>query len=93
MPVPSADGDFIQIGREYYDAILDYAIHLASFKRQGTEFEGTYQLLNNFMKLALRYNDVLKAEAANYDIMMALSSKEEMDRPRVYEGQYAEEEK
>jgi hypothetical protein len=38
--VPSVDGDFLQIGREELDVILDYAQHLAAFKQGGAEFCG-----------------------------------------------------
>ena len=31
-PVPSAGGDILQVGQDIYEAILDYAQHLATFK-------------------------------------------------------------
>lgn len=43
-PVPVADGDFVQIGREDLDALLDMAQHLVAFKEGGTEFAETVPL-------------------------------------------------
>lgn len=82
MPVPVAGADFLQVGRELYDVILDYAEHLALFKSQGVEFEGTFGLLNNFVRLALQHNAVLQAEAKGYNIMKSLSYVEEIQKPR-----------
>jgi hypothetical protein len=72
----------VQVGKEDLDIILDYAFHLAMFKCQGLEFEGTYPHLNRFMKQAMLHNDKLKAEAPNYDIMNRLSIKETIDKRR-----------
>lgn len=82
MPIPVAGGDFIQIGREHFDAILDYATHLAMFKVGGAEFTATQGLANNFLQQAMFHNQYLKAEAKDYDLSQGYSKKEEIDRPR-----------
>lgn len=86
IEIPTLDADFVQIPREYYSDLLDYATHLAMFKCSGGEFQGTFQLLNSFMKSAMENNDRLRAEAKNYDIMKSLSSKEEVDKVRKEEA-------
>jgi hypothetical protein len=81
-PMPSLDADNIQIGKEQFDIILDYAVHLAMFKQGYSEIQQTLPLVDRFLKVALGNNSRLSAEARNYDIMKALSRKEEIDRPR-----------
>lgn len=83
MPVPSIGTDYLQIGREHYDLILDYSVHLAMFKCQGVEFEGTYPMLDRFMQRAMMNNDKLNAQAKQYSIMKDLSNKQEIDVPRI----------
>lgn len=40
-PVPVADTDEVQLGREDLDAVLSYAQHLAAFKLGGAEFQAS----------------------------------------------------
>ncbi len=59
--VPSADGDFLQISRDVYDAILDYSEHLAQLKMGGFEFaESTRTLYKNFIQAAVNTNSRLR---------------------------------
>lgn len=44
-PIPTADDDYIQVGREQIDALLDYAQHVAMIKCQGVEFSQSMPLL------------------------------------------------
>jgi hypothetical protein len=60
-PVPAAPGDFIQVSREDYDTILDYAQHLAAFKMGGAEFAATVPLYQRFLRRASLYNSKLTA--------------------------------
>jgi len=59
-PVPSAPGDYIQIARDCYDAIINIAQHLATFKVGGAEFLATIPLYQNAQKKAAEYNGKLK---------------------------------
>lgn len=54
-PIPIADGDFIQVGQESLQAILDYAQHVASFKMQGGEFDATISLYQSAAEQARDY--------------------------------------
>lgn len=49
----------LQLSKDDYDSILDYAVHLASFKMGGLEFMATMPLLQRFLKRAALYNSKL----------------------------------
>jgi hypothetical protein len=61
MPLPSSDVDFLQIGREDVQAVLDYAQHIAMLKIGGAEFASTLPLYQNFMRHCALYNSKLAA--------------------------------
>jgi hypothetical protein len=79
--VPSLDINFIQVGKEYLDIILDYAQHLASFKMGGMEFKSTFRASDNFHDAALAYNSRLSAKSPNIVTLMKHSTNE---RDTVY---------
>lgn len=89
IPIPLVDGDFLQIGKEFFEAVLDYSVHLAMFKDEGDEFFATVPLANNLMQMALQHNAVLNAEARGYTVMEKYSTKEEIDRPRLQKQEAA----
>jgi hypothetical protein len=82
IPIPSASGDFLQIGREQFDSVLDYATHLAMFKKGMDEIQATLPLADNFMRQAMMHNELLRVEAKDYTIMRDYSKKEELEKPR-----------
>ncbi|HWF62943.1 MAG TPA: hypothetical protein VN666_21905 [Nitrospira sp.] len=47
-PLPSVDGDFVQLDQAGVDAVLNYSQHLASFKLGGRDFTATIPLLDQF---------------------------------------------
>ncbi|MGH7183897.1 MAG: hypothetical protein ACREJN_18230, partial [Nitrospiraceae bacterium] len=49
-PLPAGGGSNIQMGRDEYDVVLDYAQHLASLKMGGAEFLSTFPLLSRFYR-------------------------------------------
>jgi hypothetical protein len=51
-PVPVLDTDYIQVSRDAWDAVLDYAQFLACFKQVGAEFKAALALEQNFMAAA-----------------------------------------
>jgi len=81
--VPAADGDYLQIGREYLDSLLDYAQHLAAFKMGGTEFKASIPLYQQFARAAIRFNERLRANAPMFDSLIGSMVREETQRPRV----------
>jgi hypothetical protein len=81
-PLPSLDSDYVQLGREQLDAILDYAQHLASFKMGGAEFEATMGKAEDFLRQAMGYNERLAA-AARYIVPSRDQARmEDKRRPR-----------
>lgn len=56
---PASGTEYFQLGQEDYDAMLDYAQHIAAFKHGGAEFVATLPLLNNFIRHIKRYNHKL----------------------------------
>lgn len=66
-PVPALAADFVQVGREDLDVILDYAQHLASFKSGGDEFMETMPLYQNTVEHAKARNARLRIEIPFYD--------------------------
>jgi hypothetical protein len=61
MPLPVADGDFLQVGRDDINAILDYAQHVAMLKCGGAEFASTFPLYSSFIRHCTLYNSKLSA--------------------------------
>jgi hypothetical protein len=83
MPVPVGDGDYIQIGREMWDVVCNYAKHIALFKSAGAEFEATMADYEEFMRIAVEQNDRLRANEAFMGQLNDRSQLEEVQRPRL----------
>lgn len=66
-PIPVAPTDFVDIGQELMDVILDYAQHLASFKEGFSEMDT--RLYENLVRQAYVENDRLRAIVQNFDVM------------------------
>jgi len=63
MPVPVVDGDFLQVGNEKLNMILNYAQHIASLKMGGAEWQATMVFYQDFLKAASIDNARLSANA------------------------------
>lgn len=59
--LPSVAGDYVQIGNEFIDPVLDLAQHEASFKMGGSDFTATLPLYQNFLRAAAKKNAILNA--------------------------------
>src|SRR6185503_3351212 len=81
-PVPGSPGDFVQVGRDDFDAILDYAQHLAAFKLGGQEFLDSLPLLGKFLRRASQYNSKLLQLGQYKKPMYELSQVQEEREPR-----------
>lgn len=79
-------GSFIQVARDDFDAIIDYAQHLAMFKSGGAEFAATIPLYQNFQRKAAQYNSKLKEMGFFSMEQLDLSQNEEQQRPRYLVG-------
>lgn len=82
-PIPVADTDFLQCGRDDYDVIIDYAQHLALFKNGGAEFTETIELYARFVRQAATYNSKLSELGEFKDELYGNSHREEMFNPRL----------
>lgn len=82
-PVPKLPGDFIQVDRGDYDAIIDEAQHIAAFKMGGAEFFATVPLHQNFMDQAAKYNAKLKEFGQFSMDMQEISQRNEKRNPRM----------
>jgi len=82
-PVPVNPGDFIQIDRGDYDAMIDEAQHIACFKLGGAEFANSVALHNSFLKRAATYNDKIGAMGQFPNPMRNISQREERRNPRM----------
>lgn len=85
-PVPVLVGDFIQLGPEDLDAVLDYAQHLAMLKVGGAEFESTLPLYQGFLGQASTYNKKL-VTLGSFQRPIYEVSQLEVERNPVMEGQ------
>lgn len=89
--VPVEGSDFIQLGREDKDAVLNYAQHLAMFKIGGKEFDLTQWQAKDFLQQAVLRNQLMAAETAgSIANMFSISLREDMDRPRRTERAVAQ---
>lgn len=80
--VPAADGDFLQVGREWLDDLLNEAQHLALFKSGGQEFADTLPLHQSFLRACGTVNDKLQALSFYLSAIGQQSTGEERARPR-----------
>lgn len=88
-PIPVLDGDFVQVSRDSFDVILDYAQHLASFKMGGSEFIETKGLAKNFFLAATAANSRLKQLGLFRDILLEQGQRQEETDPRFEQEQEA----
>jgi hypothetical protein len=85
-PLPVNPGDFIQLGREELDAVIDYVEHLAWFKIGGVEFAETKPLYENFQRVAALYNETLKATIDFVEPMGDRAARQDILEPRRSAG-------
>ncbi len=82
-PVLVVDTDYVQMGNEELEGVLDYAEHVATFKEGGAEFDATAGLLQRFLRLAGVRNTKLNAAAWFREALEGNARSEEEQRPRV----------
>lgn len=85
-PLPSSLGDFIQVGQDNFDTIIDLAHHLAMFKAGGEEFAATVTLYQNAQRKAALYNGKLKEMGFFSMDQQDLGNLEEARNPRYLLG-------
>lgn len=78
---------YLQVSRDNYDAVIDYAQHLAAFKMGGAEFMATLPLFDRLLKQAALYNSKLTEYGMFTDIMLETSQLQEQQSPRLSPGE------
>lgn len=81
-PIPANGDAVLQIGKEYLDVLLGYAVHLAMFKVGGQEFAATSHLADAFFAAAVDYNERLHENSAFEDARLGASEGEERKRSK-----------
>jgi hypothetical protein len=81
MPLPVNNGDYLQIGRDDIQAVLDYAQHLALFKSGGAEFAASFPLYQSFMRHCMLYNSKLKALSPYLEQIDGLGRRDQQINP------------
>lgn len=76
-PLPSADADFVQVSRDSWDAVLDYAQFLAMWKQGGAEFTAAQELEKKFVLAAATENSRLRSLGVFTDILVSEGQREE----------------
>lgn len=80
-PVPAAPGDFIQIGEENIDDIMDYVANVVMFKCGGAEFKSTMGNYDNFMRAVSLRKGVNAAKIKYLEPLFGQWQREEVERP------------
>lgn len=82
MPIPTADGNYVQVSREVLDVIIDEAEHLAQIKEAGQEFQESLALHQKFIAFAMETNRRLKESGIFPTDLRRIISKEDAAEPR-----------
>lgn len=83
MPLPFADGDFIEVEVGYIDTIMNYCLHLTQLKCGATEVTGTITYLSEFIKIGLAHNKRLQNKGVSFETLMQRTKLEERQLPRL----------
>jgi len=82
-PVPTALGDFLQVGDEVLENLLDYAEHTALTKEGFPSVQDSMPLLNRFMRAAGVQVGVDTASTPNLSALSGQSYQDEIHTPRM----------
>lgn len=81
-PVPTADGQFVQVSRSDYDIVLDLAQSMACFKMGGLEWKDALQLEARAIQACMAENVRLKNQGCFSDILNQRGQVQDRSRPR-----------
>jgi hypothetical protein len=85
-PLPTADGDFIQVAEEDMAAIIDYVHFLCTFKEGGHELAVGNEILKRFLEAAASHNSKLN-NISIYRKMLGYGG-QNVTRPQSTETQF-----
>jgi hypothetical protein len=81
-PIPSLDTDFVQVSREVFDLILNYAQVLAAFKQGGEDFLSTKSLEDDFFRAAAQQNKRILRMGLVTDTVHVEGKRQDIAQPR-----------
>ena len=81
-PTPVNGNDEIQVPRDVMNALLDYAEHMALFKRGGPEFQQSMALYESFLGTADRWKSRYLGSGPFADTLRSMLPKSEEQQPR-----------
>jgi hypothetical protein len=81
-PIPTLNSDYVQVSRDVFDLILDYAQVLASFKMGGAEFLSTQNLEKNFFMGAAETNQRILKLGLFVDTIHQEGKRQDINQPR-----------
>lgn len=69
IPIPVLPGDYLPVGGETLDVVLDYAAHLGAFKQGGQEFQVSIAQYQRFVAAARREQSRIRATSLYADVL------------------------
>lgn len=85
-PIPANEADYLDIGSELIQPLVDFAHHLACFKMGGQEFSDSIPSYERFLRFAMQYNSKLLAESQNFELLREKSNTQKRRRPIAIEA-------
>lgn len=81
-PLLDASNTYVQVSRDDFEAVLNYAQHVAEFKESGPEFTGTVPLLKDFYRAAAGTNKRLLTYGLDVDTLKTAGQRQELEVAR-----------
>jgi hypothetical protein len=81
-PFLDTTGTYVQVARDVADVVLDYAQHLANFKRGGAEVNATLPMLKGFFEVAGETNKRIAKLGLFAETLQEQGQEETIDVPR-----------
>jgi len=82
-PVPVLDADYVQASQSSWDAVLDYAQFLATFKMGGSDFQQAMELEARFLRVCAQENNRLLKLGLYSDVLTQRAGALDRDQERA----------
>lgn len=82
-PITTLLTGYVQISRDAWDQVLNYAVHLAAWKEGGAEFQATMPLYTSFLKFAAQTNSRLLTYGFFTKMLHSEGERQEENVPRM----------
>lgn len=81
MTLPASDGAYVQVSRDTLQALLQYALHLASFKEGAGKLLETKSSFDTLMEMASYENARLRANREDFESLRSQVKREMRENP------------